>query len=117
MSTVLAPLRAWRMGGLAVAGAMVVGCAPAVRTSHIPPAPILLLWPDPTFVRERQCRPGRYDLDKLEGYRARAQLAMSLPSTESVELDQERQCITLISNSLGGARAAELILRGVHVPR
>lgn len=102
------------LGSLAVL--LSLGCASTTRSVRVPPAPVVGRWPEPAFLPERQCH-GRYAVDALEGYVARARLAMWLPSTRSVVLDRERRCITVVVNSIGGGRLAELIMRGVAVPR
>jgi hypothetical protein len=73
-------------------------------------------WPDPTFFPERQCR-GRYATEELERYVRRAKLAMWLPGTRSVAVDPTRPCITVTVESIGAGRLAELVIRGVSVPR
>lgn len=73
-------------------------------------------WPDPTFFPERQCR-GRYATEELQRYVARAKLAMWLPGTRSVAVDPARHCITVTVESIGAGRLAELVMRGVSVPR
>ncbi len=42
---------------------------------------------------------------------------MSLPGTQSVAVDNARRCITVQVQSVGSGRLAELVLRGVAVPR
>lgn len=73
-------------------------------------------WPDPTFLPERQCR-GRYATEDLERYVRRAKLTMWLPGTRSVAVDQARHCVTVTVESIGAGRLAELVIRGVSVPR
>jgi hypothetical protein len=73
-------------------------------------------WPDPTFHPERQCR-GRYPTEELDRYVRRAKLAMWLPGTRSVAVDPARHCITVTVESIGAGRLAELVIRGVSVPR
>jgi hypothetical protein len=99
--------------GAAVATA---ACAPSADRARIPPSPIALRWPDPAFLPERQCR-GAYDPQDVERYLSRARLALSLPGTRSVALDPGRRCITVVVESVGGGRLAELVMRGVSVPR
>jgi hypothetical protein len=86
------------------------------QTDKIPPAPVLTLWPDPTFLPERQCH-GRYKVEDLNRYLPRAKLALWLPSTRSVTVDPERRCLVVTVESVGTGRLAELVLRGVAVPR
>ena len=43
--------------------------------------------------------------------------AMSLPGTHSVSLDSQRRCIAVNVQGVGDGRLAELVLRGVAVPR
>jgi hypothetical protein len=82
--------------------------------AYLPPAG--LPWPDPAFVPERQCH-GRYATEDLQRFLGRARLALWLPGTRAVNLDPDRRCITVIVDSVGGGRLAELVMRGVSVPR
>jgi hypothetical protein len=75
-----------------------------------------LPWPDPAFLPERQCR-GRLPTEDLQRFLGRARLALWLPGTRAVNLDLERRCITVTVESVGGGRLAELVMRGVAVPR
>jgi hypothetical protein len=93
-----------------------VACGPAAQSTRIPPAPVVGYWADPSFMPERQCR-GRYALEDLEPYLSRARLALWLPGTRAVALDSSRRCIAITVESVGGGRLAELVLRGVAVPR
>ena len=96
--------------------ACLLGCAPASQQAGIPPAPITLRWPDPTFLRDRQChRP--VSAERLEGYLTRARLALTIPGTRSVGVDRQRGCLTIVVDGVGSGRLAELIIRGVAVPR
>ncbi|HZA97274.1 MAG TPA: hypothetical protein VE399_00765, partial [Gemmatimonadales bacterium] len=90
--------------------------ASAAESTRVPPAPVVLGWPDPTFAPERQCR-GRHAAEDLARYLPRARLTMSLPGTQSVAVDNARRCITVQVQSVGSGRLAELVLRGVAVPR
>jgi hypothetical protein len=111
--TQILPFRTAGLGSLAIL--LSLACASGTQSARVSPAPIGR-WPEPAFLPERQCH-GRYAVDALEGYVSRARLAMWLPSTRSVVLDRERRCITVTVNSAGAARLAELIMRGVAVPR
>jgi hypothetical protein len=91
-------------------------CASGMQGDKIPPAPVLTLWPDPTYLPERQCH-GDYRVEDLNRYLPRARLAMWLPSTRSVTLDEQRRCLVVKVESYGTGRLAELLLRGVAVPR
>jgi hypothetical protein len=105
-----------RAGVAAVAIASLLACAPATERAGIPPAPITHRWPDPTFLPERQChRP--MPTEHLDGYLRRATLTMAIPGTRSVELDRQRGCVTIVVDGVGTGRLAELIIRGVTVPR
>ena len=73
-------------------------------------------WPDPTFLPERQCR-GQYDAQELERLIPRAKLTLWLPGTRRVAIDPTRRCITILVESIGDGRLAELVIRGVAVPR
>ena len=90
--------------------------AQTVQRDKIPPAPVLTLWPDPTYLPERQCH-GDYRVEDLNRYLPRARLAMWLPSTRSVTLDEQRRCLVVQVESYGTGRLTELLLRGVTVPR
>jgi hypothetical protein len=93
-----------------------LACSPAAQSARIPPAPIVGRWPEVTFLPERQCH-GRYAADQLQRYLPRARLALWLPGTRSVALDSSSRCITVTVESVGDGRLAELVLRGVAVPR
>ena len=105
-----------RVVTLAVCLGIMNGCASAAGSAQIPPAPILLRRPDPAFAPERQCN-GRYAAEDLARYLPRARLAMSLPGTRSVALDSQKRCITVNVRGVGSGRLAELVIRGVAVPR
>jgi hypothetical protein len=100
----------------AAAIASLLACAPAAGRAEIPPAPIALRWPDPTFLPERQCHRAM-PAERLEGYLRRATLTMAIPGTRSVTLDRQRGCLTIVVEGVGSGRLAELIIRGVAVPR
>jgi hypothetical protein len=102
--------------GLLLALGSLPACASGTASTRIAPAPILLRWPDPAFERDRQCR-GEYQAGELERYLSQARLALWLPSTRKVSLDSQRRCITITVASVGGGRLAELVMRGVAVPR
>ena len=110
-------LHAGRAAALAaLAAALSLACAPRTESVRVPPAPVVGRWPEYAFLPERQCH-GRYSLEALERYVSRARLALWLPGTRNVALDRDRRCITVTVNSVGGGRLAELIMRGVAVPR
>ena len=73
-------------------------------------------WPDPTFLPDRQCR-GHYAAQELERLIPRAKLTLWLPGTRRVAIDPARRCITILVESIGDGRLAELVIRGVAVPR
>jgi hypothetical protein len=73
-------------------------------------------WPDPTFMSDRQCR-GRFEAEQLNRFIPRARLTLWLPGTRSVAVDTARRCITIKVESIGAGRLAELVIRGVAVPR
>jgi hypothetical protein len=112
--TQILPICTAGLGSLAIL--LSLACASGTQSAGVSPAPLVGRWPEPAFLPEHQCR-GRYTVDALERYVSRARLAMWLPSTRSVVLDRERRCITVTVNSVGAARLAELIMRGVAVPR
>jgi hypothetical protein len=91
-------------------------CTPAQHSARIPPAPVVGQWPEEAFLPGRQCH-GRYAAEDLQRFLPRARLALWLPGTRSVILDQERRCIAITVDGIGAGRLAELVLRGVSVPR
>jgi hypothetical protein len=99
-----------------IACSTIAACSRTTDSAGIPPAPIAFHWPDPTFLPERQCRGGHAPED-LQRYLSRARLALTLPGTRSVALDAQRSCITVVVESVGSGRLAELVMRGVAVPR
>lgn len=105
-----------RLISLVVALPITLACAPLAQAQKVPPAPVLSLWPDPTFLPERQCH-GRYAVEDLNRYLPRARVTLWLPSTRTVRLDAERRCLVVTVESVGAGRLAELVLRGVAVPR
>jgi hypothetical protein len=108
-----------RFSALALAGLTILtvpGSAQAPRSAPLPPAPILLHWPEPAFEPARQCR-GQYELTDLERFLPGARLGLWLPSTRAVEVDEARRCITVTVEGVGTGRLIELLLRGVAVPR
>jgi hypothetical protein len=102
--------------GLVLASSIVLACAPVSSSTRIPPAPVLGIWPEPTFLPERQCH-GDYKVEDLKRYLPRARLAMWLPGTRAVALDEQRGCLVVKVEGVGAGRLAELVLRGVAVPR
>lgn len=100
------------LGLLAGAGACYGGPPPGV-----PPAPIVFRWPEPSFDPHRQCR-GGYAASDLAHYLPRASLALWLPNTENVEVDERGGgCLRVGVENVGTGRLVELLLRGVAVPR
>jgi hypothetical protein len=95
---------------------LVLACAPVAEPVRISPTPVAYRWPDPAFLPERQCR-GTYAVDQLDRFRSRARLALWLPGTRSVSVDQQRRCLTVTVSGVGDGRLAELVLRGVGIPR
>jgi hypothetical protein len=106
----------WMLIGLALASIVTIACAPVPSYSRIPPAPVLTLWPEVTFLPERQCH-GDFRVEDLKAYLPRARLALWLPGTRAVSLDEQRRCLVVTVEGIGGGRLAELVLRGVAVPR
>jgi hypothetical protein len=100
---------------LAIA-AVTVGSAQSSKTDKIPPAPIIGLWPDYTYLPERQCN-GHFSAEELNAYLPQARVAMWLPSTRSVALDSERQCLVVRVDDVDAGRMAELVIRGMGIPR
>jgi hypothetical protein len=105
-----------RLGCLMVLCSAALGCAPAAESTKIPPSPIVFRWYDPAFLPEIQCH-GGYTVAELEQYLPSAQVALQLPGTRAVAVDQERGCLTVIVDGIGAGRLAALVLRGVAVPR
>ena len=105
-----------RVGAPMALIANLLACAPATQRAGIPPAPITLQWPDPAFLPERQCHRA-LPAEHLASYLPRASLTMTIPGTRSVTLDRERGCLTIVVENVGTGRLAELIIRGVSVPR
>jgi hypothetical protein len=105
-----------RLGAPIAVLATFLACAPATERSGIPPAPVALRWPDPTFLPERQCHRA-LPAEQLARYLPRASLALTIPGTRSVTVDHERGCLTIVVDGVGSGRLAELIIRGVSVPR
>ncbi|HET6778782.1 MAG TPA: hypothetical protein VFH26_07815 [Gemmatimonadales bacterium] len=105
-----------RTGAPTIAIASLLACAPGTQRSGVSPAPVALRWPDPAFLPERQCRRA-LPAEHLAGYLRRASLTMTIPGTRSVTMDRERGCLTIVVESVGSGRLAELIIRGVAVPR
>jgi hypothetical protein len=101
---------------LALASSTALAQAPASPPLRIPPAPVLTLWPDPTFLPERQCH-GDYRVEDLKRYLPKARVALWLPGTQAVTLDEGRRCLVVRTEGIGAGRLAELVLRGVAVPR
>jgi len=85
------------------------------RTEPLPPAPIVLHWPDPSFLPGRQCH--GYALDELDRLLPRARLGLRLPGTKSIVVDRSRRCLDITVDDVGAGRLVELLLRGVAVPR
>jgi hypothetical protein len=105
-----------RLGGLTTLCSAALGCAPVPEATRVPPAPIVFRWPDPAFLPEVQCH-GGYTVAELEQYLPSAQVALQLPGTRRVAVDPERRCLTVTVDGIGDGRLAELVLRGVAVPR
>ena len=105
-----------RVGAPAAVSANLLACVPATQRAGVPPAPVALRWPDPAFLPERQCHRA-LPAEHLASYLPRASLTMTVPGTRSVTLDRQRGCLTIVVESVGTGRLAELIIRGVSVPR
>jgi hypothetical protein len=92
------------------------GSSASAQSVKVPPSIIVGQWKEDTFLSERQCH-GHYAAADLQQYLSQARATLWLPDTRSVNLDPSGECITIRVQSLGGARLAELVLRGVNVPR
>jgi hypothetical protein len=64
----------------------------------------------------RKCH-GGYAGPELSQYLSRARVALWLPSTRAVAMDPDGRCVKLTVASEGAGRLAELVLRGMAVPR
>jgi hypothetical protein len=105
-----------RAGAPAAAIVSLLACAPAAERAEIQAAPVALRWPDPTFLPERQCHRA-LPAERLDAYLQRARLTLTIPGTRSVTVDRERGCLMIVVDGVGSGRLAELIVRGVSVPR
>jgi hypothetical protein len=112
LSSGLAP----RLLALVACCLLVPAWKPAPPASPVLPAASTTPWPDPTFLPERQCR-GHYASEQLERLIPRAKVTLWLPGTRRVAIDPTRHCITILVESIGDGRLAELVIRGVAVPR
>jgi hypothetical protein len=109
----------FRLSSLVLSGLTILTVPGSAQIAHqppLPPAPILLHWPEPAFEPARQCQ-GQIGLQDLEQLLPHARLGLSLPGIRSVELNQERRCITVTVDDIGAGRLVELLLRGTAVPR
>jgi hypothetical protein len=104
------------LSGLAPLCIAAAAGTPAPQLTPTPISAVMDNWPDPSFLPERQCR-GRYATEDLQRFAPRAKLALWLPGTRSVAVDSVRHCITITVESFGAGRLAELVMRGVAVPR
>jgi hypothetical protein len=112
------PIRALSLAlfTLALASSTAFAQSPA-SPPRIPPAPMLTLWPDPTFLPQLQCHGNKYTAEDLKRYLPQARVALWLPGTQSVTLDESRRCLVVRTQGIGSGRLAALVLRGVEVPR
>jgi hypothetical protein len=104
------------LGCLTALGSAALGCAPAAESTKIPPSPIVFRWPDPVFLPEIQCH-GGYTVAELQQYLPLAEVALQVPGTKAVVVDQQRSCLTVTVDGIGAGRLAALVLRGMAVPR
>ncbi len=105
-----------RLGCLLALGFAAVGCAPSAESTRFSTGPVVYRWPDPAFLPEVQCH-GEYTVSELQAYLPLAEVALQLPGTRAVAMDQERRCLTVTVDGFGSGRMAELLLRGMAVPR
>jgi hypothetical protein len=96
--------------------APVSAVAQARRPVPIPPAPVLFQWPEPAFDPAIQCH-GTYAIADLQRFLPPAQVALELPGTTRVALDEQYHCIRLDVEDVVSGREADQIIRGVAVPR
>ena len=105
-----------RLGCLMALGSAAFGCAPATESTKVPPAPMLFRWPELEFLPEVQCH-GAYTVAELQEYLPLARVALWLPGTHAVAVDQERRCLMVTVDGVAAGRLAALVLRGMAVPR
>jgi hypothetical protein len=105
-----------RLVCLLALGSAAAGCAPATDSTTLSTAPVVYRWPDPAFLPDAQCQ-GGYTVAELQTYLPLAEVALQLPGTRAVALDQQSRCLTVIVDGFGSGRMAELLLRGMAVPR
>lgn len=74
-------------------------------------------WPDPSFDARRQCRPGRHAARDLARYEPAIWVTRWLPGVNAAALDDADGCIHVSVAGEGTGRLAELVLRGMWVPR
>jgi hypothetical protein len=101
---------------LAAITSVTVASSAAAQSPTQPVAPTALHWTDPAFLPERQCR-GSYAVEQLDRHLPRARIVLWLPGTRAVVLDRERRCLRVTVETAGDGRLAELVLRGVGIPR
>lgn len=89
---------------------------PHAARAPIPPAPVLFQWPEPAFDPAIQCH-GTYTVADLRRFLPPARLALSMPGTTRVALDEQHHCIRLAVEDVVSGREADQIIRGVAVPR
>jgi hypothetical protein len=89
---------------------------PHAARAPIPPAPVLFQWPEPAFDPAIQCH-GTYAVADLQRFLPPTRLALSLPGTTRVALDEQHHCIRLDVEDVVSGRQADQIIRGVAVPR
>jgi hypothetical protein len=90
--------------------------AQAPHTAPIPPAPVLFQWPEPAFDPAIQCH-GTYAVADLQRFLHPARVALELPGTTRVDLDERGHCIRLDVEDVVSGRQADQVIRGVAVPR
>jgi hypothetical protein len=105
-----------RLACLLALASAAVGCAPATESTTYSTGPVVYRWPDPAFLPDVQCH-GGYSVAELQTYLPLAEVALQLPGTRAVAMDEQRRCLTVIVDGFGSGRMAELLLRGMAVPR
>ena len=105
-----------RLVCLLALGSAAAGCAPAADSTMLSTGPVVYRWPDPAFLPEVQCH-GGYSVAELQTFLPLAEVALQLPGTRAVALDEQRRCLNVVVDGFGSGRMAELLLRGMAVPR
>jgi hypothetical protein len=94
----------------------ITGSSRSASAQAIPPAPVPYHWADPAFEPDLQCS-GGFSATDLERLLPMANVALQIPGTQQVSLDNVGRCIRIGVRSIGTGRLVDLVLRGMAVPR